>query len=80
MTHLLRSEIKEDTVYRGGLSTHSPRLVTEIKGNTVTFRMKSLRSKSGWTRIQYVTTLEEFAEWAVEVDPVYIHDTLEETK
>lgn len=66
---MLRNEIKKGTVYRGGLSTHSPRLVTEVENDSVTFRLESRRARSGWTRIQYVIPLEEFAEWARKIVP-----------
>lgn len=64
---MLKSDIKEDAAYLGGLPTHGPRLVTEIKNDSVTFRLRSSRTGTGWTRIQYVTTLGEFADWAREL-------------
>jgi len=64
-----RNEIKKETVYHGGLPTHSPRLVTEVENDSVTFRLESRRSRTGWTRIQYVLPLDEFAEWARKIVP-----------
>lgn len=70
--------IKENAVYRGGLRTQSLRLVTKVQNGSVTYRAENRRSRSGWTRIQFVDLLDEFSGWVLEEVPQ--HDKTMQTE